>query len=417
MIVNWTRIGFRNLVKNRRRSLFTMTAIAFGFAAVNLFGGFTHYVYTGLENGYVYAQANGHLSIFLKGFLEQGTFDPESFLISRDKADRIVAICRDDRRIRLVTPQLNISGLVSNGNISTIMIAEGRVHSEVRQIQQMAGGFIREMKLYDGAPLGDGAGDGVGMARGLASKLKLQIGGDAIVVANSMEGFMNALDARVIQTFGAPWDLLENMMMTMPLAFAQELYATTSVDRLNILLNDGQDARAVQAALRQELKAAGLEMDVLVWDELHPSYPRTRSMFNVIFFISFLTVMVIVVMSVVNTVSTAVLERTREIGTLRALGLKRHGVVGMFVIESSLLAAIGSLVGGVLTIIVWYAVGVARPTWVPPHIPKRIPLEIHLVPEYLGVTFLCLVLLAAIAAAIPARRAAKMPIIDALGHS
>lgn len=417
MILNWTRIGFRNLVKNRRRSLFTITAIAFGFAAINLLGGFTHYVYKGLENGYVYVQGNGHLTIFKKGFLTEGTFDPTSYLISQSEVESITQICQEDPRIRLVTPQLNISGLVSNGQVSTIMLAEGRVPSDHRQIQGLAEGFVRNIKNFEGDPLKDGAEDGVGMAEGLASRLKVGRGENVVMVANTVEGYTNALDARVIQSFVAPWEILENMMMSVPLSFAQELYATSSVDRLNIVLEDSREALAKQLELKKKLSAAGLDMEILLWDELHPSYARTRHMFDVIFSISFLVVMVIVVMSIVNTVSTAVLERTREIGTLRALGLKQHGVIGMFVIESTLIGLFGTAFGIVLTVIGWLAVQLSRPTWIPPHIPKRIPLEIYLVPEYLGAAFVCLVLLAAMAAAVAARRAAKMAIIDALGHS
>ncbi len=75
-MLTWVKIAFRNLLNNRRRSFFTISAIAFGFAAINLLGGFTDYVFKGLEESYVYAYGNGHLSVFKQGFLTEGALDP-----------------------------------------------------------------------------------------------------------------------------------------------------------------------------------------------------------------------------------------------------------------------------------------------------------------------------------------------------
>ena len=81
-MLTWIKIAFRNLGKNRRRSFFTVLAIGLGFAAVNVFGGFTAYLFTSLEDGYIYAQGNGHLTVFKKGFLTHGKLDPVRYLLS-----------------------------------------------------------------------------------------------------------------------------------------------------------------------------------------------------------------------------------------------------------------------------------------------------------------------------------------------
>ena len=65
----WLKLGYLNLLKNKRRSLFTLGAIAFGFAAINLLGGFSNYIFNALEDGYVYARGNGHLSTLKKVFI------------------------------------------------------------------------------------------------------------------------------------------------------------------------------------------------------------------------------------------------------------------------------------------------------------------------------------------------------------
>jgi putative ABC transport system permease protein len=113
----------------------------------------------------------------------------------------------------------------------------------------------------------------------------------------------------------------------------------------------------------------------------------------------------------------AVMERTREIGTLRALGVKRRRIVYLFALESATLGALGSLLGLVLTLLAWLFVKGLQPSWIPPLITKRIPLEVHVVPGYLLWSTVFLILLAALAAVFPARRAAYQTIVDALGHA
>ena len=69
-MLTWLTLATRNLLRNGRRSLFTIAAIGLGFLAVNVLGGFTAYIFTSLQDSYIYAEANGHLSIFKSGFLD-----------------------------------------------------------------------------------------------------------------------------------------------------------------------------------------------------------------------------------------------------------------------------------------------------------------------------------------------------------
>jgi putative ABC transport system permease protein len=139
-------------------------------------------------------------------------------------------------------------------------------------------------------------------------------------------------------------------------------------------------------------------------------------MLDMIFLFLFTIVLVIVVMSTVNTMSMAVLERTREIGTLRALGLKRRGVSLLFAMEGGMLGLLGSFIGIVLHVSVWAIIRAFAPTYTPPGISTPVPLIVNLGPRTMFLLLLFLVFLSLIAAIIPARRAAKQNVVDALGH-
>ncbi len=415
-MLTWIKLGYLNLLKNKRRSIFTIGAIAFGFAAINLLGGFSNYIFSALEDGYVYAHGNGHLSIFKQGYHSKGQLNPAGFLLNEKEMREICAICRRDKRIIIITPQLNISGLISNGTTSTIMMSEGRKPDDIRFISHLSHGISSELKLFRGRELTDKPIYQVGVAKGLAAKLNLKTGDNVVVMTTTTDGFMNAFDASVVQIIDAPLEILDNLLIAMPFKFAEALYDTKSADRLNILLKNARLAYPMKKHLEHILRDKGLRVEIFTWDQLRPSYLKIRNMFNVIFTFVFIIVLTIVALSVVNTISMAVLERTREIGTMRALGLKRSGVVKIFATEGVLLAAAGSFCGLLITLLGWASITFFKPGWIPPTIPKEVPLEIHLVPWLMAVTCLAMIGLAALASILPARKASHLMIIDALRH-
>ncbi|MDV3242983.1 MAG: ABC transporter permease [Methylocaldum sp.] len=416
-MMTWIKLALRNLFRNRRRSLFTILAIGLGFAAVNTLGGFTAYIFTSLKDSYIYAQGNGHLSVFKTGFLQEGKLDPTRYLIDEEEMGVIQQVLARHPEIVVVAPQLHISGLLSNGKVSTIFIAAGRVPSAVRRINEHARGMIGKIQLFDGKSLEDDVIHGIGLSRGLAEQLNLDLGSDAVAMAPTVSGQINALDAQVFQLFDGPVEALEDKLMSVSLKFAQSLYDTGSVDRLTLLLTNDDTTETVRAQLAGELAAEGLKLEVKTWNELSTFYTKVKQMFDVIFLFTFLIVFTIVVMSVINTVSMAIMERTREIGTLRALGFKRRGIIGLFAAESMLLGILGSLLGMVLTLITWSGVAFFKPTWIPPQITRRVPLEVYLVPDYMLYSILLLIVLSLAAASLPARTAARMQIVGALGHT
>ena len=415
-MLTWLKIAVRNLIKNKRRSSSTILAIALGYAAINVFGGFTYYVFESLEETFIYLQGNGHISVFKKGYLEGKKLDPSKYLLSEHEVNVIKDKASALADTLLTTSQLNITGLLSNGETSTIFAGFGHVPSESAAIKSHSNSIIGKKDYYTGKPLRDDVPHGVGLSSGLAKLLDLHMDSDAIIMAPTVDGQINALDVQVYQLFEASSELLNDILLSVPLEFAQLLYDTRSVDHVNILLKDDQYIDAVMQELSTELSRAGLEVDIRTWDQLSNFYVKVKQMFDIIFLFVFVIVMTIVVMSVVNTISMAIIERTREIGTLRALGMKRWKLIQLFALESGLLGLCGSLIGVIFTVIVWSVIVITEPTWIPPQFSTEVPLEIHLVPDYLLLTMAFLLGLSVIVAIPPANRAVCRQIVDALGH-
>ena len=414
----WIKIAARNLFKNRRRSLFTTVAIGLAFAAVNIFGGFTSYMFTNLEDSYIYAQANAHITIFKKGFLTKGKLDPVAFLLDEKETRTIESILKRFPEVLLITTQLYISGLVSNGKVSTVFIGLGRTPSHVRFINARAkSAMLAKLRLFRGKPLDDDIPYGIGLSVGLAEIINVKLGSDFIAMAPTVGGRLNALDAQVFHLFDPAVETLNDKLVHVPLKFAQSLYDTKNVDRISVLLDDNSKTDRMRNEFERALIKHGLELDIKTWEEIDPIYAKIRDMFDIIFLFIFVIVLVVAIMSIVNTMSMAVMERTRDIGTLRALGVKRPGIVILFATESAILGIVGSVFGTLLTVVICVSVNkVVHPTWVPPIITRRIPLEVYLVPEYMLYSTFFLILLSMVAAVLPARRAANQEIIDALGH-
>jgi len=115
---------------------------------------------------------------------------------------------------------------------------------------------------------------------------------------------------------------------------------------------------------------------------------------------------------------TSVVERTSEIGTARAMGLRRGGVRRMFVLEGAMLGALGATVGIALGQLVAILFNSTRSTWTPPASAAPVPLEVlttH-VGGLLAAIWLALVITATVAAVVPANRAARLKVVDALRH-
>jgi len=113
-----------------------------------------------------------------------------------------------------------------------------------------------------------------------------------------------------------------------------------------------------------------------------------------------------------------VMERTNEIGTIRAMGVRRSGVRNQFLLEGVLIGAIGATVGTVLAFGVGIAVNHMGWSWIPPGNSSPTPFRVDVIghPSLMLGTSLALTLIAMGAALIPATRAAKLSVVDALRH-
>ncbi len=403
------QLALRNLGRNRRRSLVTIFAIAAGFAAVNLFGGYVANVFGGLQNSAVYGEGLGHLTIAKQGYFSEGHMHKEDFVINADELDKLQTSILQYPQVKLVAPRFTLNGLISNGENSTIFIADAL---SAQDQETLRGDVVSDAS----SALSQEDNFAVVLGSDLANSLNLKQNDNAVLFTSTLSGQANAYDVVVNNVYNTGTAATNDKFVTLPLQLARDLLDNQGAEKLTVLLQDTAQTQAMREQLLTELNKAGFGVDIRTWDEQSAFYQQVRGMFSLIFLFIFSIVITIVVMNIINTMSMSVVERTREIGTLRSLGMQRTTVRRLFSLEGFLLALIGSVAGVVLSITVATLVSNANISYVPPGNSSPVPLLVNIVPALLVMALVVLTLLSTLFSLLPARRAAKAVITDALGH-
>ncbi len=412
---NTFKLALRGLLRNRRRSLVTLLALALGFSAIALFAGYTHNVYGGLARQSIHDEMIGHLTVSKRGMRTEGKLDPERYLLTQAEVDAISQLLRDEPHVKLVAPRLALSGLLSNGRASTIFIAEGVEPRAMARLQQSEADDAVVPKIKK--QLDPARPEVVELSEGLADMLHLASGGQGAMLVNTLSGQANALDVTVGHTFNTGNARSNDKFAFLTLDLTRTLLdAEGRADRLTVLLDDVSQTKMLRDHLLTNLNGAGYAVEIQTWQELSDFYNQVHGMFDMIFGFIASIVLTVVVMSVANSMGMTVVERTREIGTLRAIGLKRSGVVRLFTTESMLLTLIGCLLGLLITLTVRWGINLANISYIPPNSVAPVPLLVDMDIGRVSFTFILMSVVGTLAAYMPARRAARKDIIDALGH-
>jgi putative ABC transport system permease protein len=407
--MNYFDLALRNIIRNHRRSLMTVIAVAVGFAAIILFGGYVNSTYAGLEEQAVIGERLGHLTIQKRGLSLEGKLRPRKYMFTPQESTRLAEIVRSDARVRMLTPRLSVSGIFSNGNASTIFIGEGLVAKDVEMLRGKLLLAARG-KLDQRNPIG------AAVASDLATLMQLKKGESASVLTSTLDGQANALDLEIVDTFDTGNAGTNDKYTVLPFSFAQRLLDTDGVERYIVLLDDIAHTEAARVDLLQRLRAGGFDVEVKTWSELSSFYLQVRNLFNMIFGFIASIVGVVIAMSIINTMSMTVFERTREIGTLRAVGLRARRVIRLFCTEGMVLSLIGGGIGLAIALATAFSMNAAQLTYTPPNSSAPVALTIDLHVSQIAVMLTLIVTIATAAALWPAYRASRKEIVAALGY-
>lgn len=459
-------LAVRNLLRNRRRSLATILAMALGSTSILLFGGFSGNISYEMHTRNV--QRGGHLQIQHRDFYLYGSGNPTAYGIA--DYTKVLAAIQSDEGLRsmvlIATPTLQFGGIAGNytAGVSRTILGSGFIAEDINRMRRWNDFDLRSkapVSALEGASP-DSAIVGTGVARVLQLCEALKITGclnpekevkvegqtlaDDIAQLSLQEtppgsgaagGSSPRVEVLVVSARGAPnvtslqvihaedqgiKELDEISMMTHLSKIQQLIYGSSPPQATSIMLQLHHSNQIPQAMERLAPILARFStrqpLAVLDFRTLNPFYVQTIAMFDTIFGFVFILIGAIVLFTVSNTMNTAIVERTVEIGTLRAIGLRRSGIRRLFVTEGALLGVCGAVLGALLALVLSLIVNRLDIPWVPPTLIEPVPLTIRVWGEtamIFGTTF-GLICIAILSAWWPAYRAAQLNVVEALRH-
>lgn len=468
MLASDLAVAWRSLHRNWRRSVTTMAALMVGVGMLLLFGGFTHAIMATLETGIV--STTGHLHVQMRDYGRYGFGNSAQYGV-HDISEVEALIATDPElssKVRLATPLLLFQGLISryDAGVSRMMSGEGVNPDDQRRLREWNAYGLRTLP-NDGFTLRETPREGAVVGTNLARILGYceQLGVDdcppspasvapdvdatrprvildagllelAATEARAKKGNVPTADLLVANNRGAPnvvsvrvqgaenqgLEALDSSYVVVPIALARQLMygrdAARQATFLVVQLHRTSDLPAVKARLNALLHERGLPLYAADFTQYFPEYNQVKLMFRTIFGFIAALMGIIVLFTIANTMSTSVVERTDEIGTLRALGVRPSGVQRLFLLEALLLGLIGVFAGLMLSLLVALLVNHSGMTWVPPNRATAVPLTVSLWGSHglLAGVSLSLLLLAVLSSWWPARCASRSSIVEALRH-
>jgi ABC-type lipoprotein release transport system permease subunit len=326
------KMAFRDLGRNRRRSLLSALAVSMGMALLLLMAATVTGEMRGAMENTIQLQS-GHLQIRAASYDEtKVSLDWKDLIAS---PQQLVDQLKSIPQVVVATPRLFATGIVTLGEnsrgVQVIGIDPASPANQIFRQGVLAGTFLTPDDR-----------DGVLIGKPLADKLKLGVGDQINVLVNKSDGTTDQQLFTIRGIYTTNTSSYDENTVFMPLAKAQAFTgAEDHASTIFILLQDREQADAVAAAVQ----SPGYQ--VLTWRKLNELIVQTEDYANAWMVFLYLIVLGITATVVTNTLVMAVFERTREIGVLSAIGMKSRRIMAQFLTEAGLIATAG-VIGGLI---------------------------------------------------------------------
>lgn len=401
----YLKLGFRNLVKNKRRTIFTMLTIIIGMSALIFANGFVNYSLWGLRESIINGGI-GHFQIYRKGFLSHGDERPYDYLITDYK--KIIRQIFKIPGIKIVTPRLKFQGILASADKSAVVFGTaGNSEDETD--------FSTFTRLKEGKSLDESNPYGIMIGSGLARSIGGKSGDPCTIIVSMKDGSVNALDFNISGIVQSQIEQLDNVYALANLKTIQNLLnVSNSIDTLAVMLNRTENMGATEPAIKDFCDRLGLEYRR--WDQIVPYYYVARDFYSSAMNVALFIILAIVIFAIANTMNMILFERIREIGTIRSLGTTRMKVMKIFMSESILLGVFGGIIGIVLGAVLAQVVNLSGGIPIPPPPRSARGYQAFIRPDaFEGIIYFILFIgVSAVAVIYPAFKAARMVISDAL---
>jgi putative ABC transport system permease protein len=326
------RMAWRNVWRNRRRSLLTIAAIALGVA----FNVFMRGIGDGFHEQMVdnsVRSSIGHLQIHRAGYQDDPGLNK-----TLPPPNLVEQAVRNLPGLQGYSLRVVGDGLASTAENSVGVTIVGIDPVEERTVTTLYRAIVQ------GEYLSSGTAHQIVIGEHLASNLKAGLGDKVVLLVQAADGSMGADLFRVAGIFRSGSPELDRGMVCLLRHDAQSLFALQArITEIVLLLNSSRSVPAAQKMLKSAL--AGLPVEVLTWDEVEPFLRQFIEIDDAFFYIIVVIFFVVISIGILNTIMMSIFERVREFGVMMALGAKPQQILKLVMQEAVLLGMTGIIIG------------------------------------------------------------------------
>ena len=336
-------MAWRNIWRNKMRSIVIMLSIAIGlFAGIAVLA-----LYKGMMKSRVRTVIDaevGHLQIHDRNFKKD--YSPE-FVITN--GDKILNLITSLPEIKMAAPRSITNGMLATATGSAGVQINGVIPDLEYEASQL------KKKIIEGNEFDSTKKNEVMIGKKLATKMKLKTGSKLVLTFTDTSGNMVAGAFRVAAVYQSDNGPLDERNVYVTLNDLNDLLNTgNAFHEIVVLLKNDEDIKIVQQKLKQVCPLLTIE----TWKEISPETDLLVNTTNQYSYIIMIIIMFALAFGIINTMLMAILERTREIGMMVALGTNKLKIFLLVLLETFFLTLagtpIGILTGWLLTAITIY---------------------------------------------------------------
>ena len=324
------KMAWRNLWRNPRRTLITISSITIGLIAIVFYFGFMDGMNRQtLENNI--RGHSGHIKVYAKGYQKDPAISKRII-----ETEGILKILLSEPHVHYALPRINTQGLVATGEKSAGAMILGIDLNKEENVSDYKR-YVREGTYYI-------PGGGILIGKGLAKLLRADIGDTLSIIIQAADGSMGAENYKIGGILSTGEAVMDNSLVVMSLDDLRALtVAGESVTEITVILESAAYTEKVMGALAMRLDMEVLEL--VSWKELLAFLLDMQSLAEIFKYVPLVILIVVASLGILNTVLMSVSERTRELGIMMALGTRPSRIVFLILLETTIIGIAGVILG------------------------------------------------------------------------
>lgn len=354
------KMAVRNTRRYARRSLLIISLIAVGVVFVQVYVAATN-SYKNLIISQITDSMLGHLQIHKKGYLISVENVPLNMNLNAAEVAKAEEALKAGPQVEAYSKRIKLGGMISNyAETTNIRLAAIEPDKEFKTVPLLPSRVLEgRSDLKPGEAM---------VPELLAKGMKLKVGDPVVLIATNKDGSVNGKQfsiAAIIETAPGPGgrdgyillnDAMDLLRMETP-EISEIAVRLKNFDKLEQAFN------ALSGSFMKEKTKDGKPVyEVHTWEKLSP-FAAIAKMINLMTLLVKIMLVAIVLIGIMNVMIMSVYERTREIGTIAAIGTLPGTIMAMFMTEGFCLGVAGVILGNIISVVMIYAVGLAKVTF------------------------------------------------------